>query len=146
MLGRFEQSITQDDLGDALDDTQYDFCLYDDSDTLTAKLLVSGGSQSCGKKRCWAKVKKIGWKYRDKRGFESGIQKISMLGGPAGRGRIRVQGKNHAKKGRSSLPISIAGALEGASHVTVQVLADEECFEATLNTVKRADGIQFKAK
>jgi hypothetical protein len=64
----------------------------------------------------------------------------------SGKGKVTVQAANEAKKDQVELPTGIAAALSGATSATVQVVtSDASCTGATLTTVKKADGTQFKA-
>lgn len=146
-LAKFEGPIVADDLGDPRsDDGQYDVCIYDGADALVGSLVVAGGARRCAKKPCWSQSKKVGARYKDKAGFESGVQSLSMSGGAAGKGKIRIAGKNNAKKGPAKLPAGIAPALEDENSARIQLLAPGDCFDASFDDVKRADGLQFQAK
>ena len=67
---------------------------------------------------------------------------MKLLGGDAGKGKVLVIGKNKT----ATMPTGVAVALQNATSATVQVLSnDAACFGANLTTVKKADGLIFKA-
>jgi len=76
-----------------------------------------------------------------------GVKKLVAASGPIGKGKLRLSAGNKASKGQTSLPTGAAVALEGTAAATVQVFTtDALCYGASLGTVKKADGTQFKAK
>jgi hypothetical protein len=149
-LKGFTVATTQADFGDPVTgDTQYDACIYDDSDELVAGLTVARSGDVCGSKQkdCWKAKKDTGWIYKDPDTSSDGVKSIAAAGGSAGKGALKLQAGNKEKKGQMSLPRGMSEALQGATSARLQVVAnDGECFEAVLGTVKRADGVQFKAK
>ena len=149
-LKGFTGATTQADFGDpVVGDTQYDACIYDESDELVAGLTVARSGDACGAKQrdCWKAKKDTGWIYKDPDAASDGIKSIAAASGSAGKGSLKLQAGNKEKKGQMSLPRGMSEALQGATSARLQVVtSDGECFEAVLGTVKQADGVQFKAK
>jgi hypothetical protein len=66
---------------------------------------------------------------------------------PGGQEQALAPGRQQGAKGPHHAAHGIAPRLTGETSVFVQVAAsDALCYEATLGTVKKADGAQFKAK
>jgi len=149
-LKGFTPATTQADFGDPVaGDTQYDACIYDESDELVAGLTVARPGDVCGAKRkdCWKAKKDTGWIYKDPDASSDGVRSVAAASGSAGKGSLKLQAGNKGKKGQFSLPRGMSEALQGASSARLQVVtSDGECFEAVLGSVKKADGLQFKAK
>jgi hypothetical protein len=75
------------------------------------------------------------------------VKKITEKAGAAGKGKLQLQAGNKAKKGQTAFPTGIDASLEDATRVKLQVVtSDGACLEAALGTVKKADGVQLKAK
>jgi cysteine-rich repeat protein len=150
VLAKFQSPVAQPDLGDPVNgDTRVDLCVYDATDGLAVVLTVDEGGQTCGPKDkpCWKALSTKGYAYGDPEASASGVKKISEKGGAAGKGKLQVQAANNEKKSQDDLPTGIAPALQGAGQATLQlVTSDGACFEAVLTTVKKADGVDFKAK
>lgn len=149
-LKGFDGPTQPGDLGDPVSGaTRYDLCLYDATQQLAGELSVDRAGQLCGPKQkpCWKAKGDKGYVYKDPEASASGVKKIAAISGPEGKGKLQVQAGNKVKKGQTGMPTGIAGALQGATGATLQVLAtDGLCFEATLGNVRSADGVQFKAK
>jgi hypothetical protein len=147
VLKKLASPVTQADLGDPVTgDTRYDVCVYDENDALVQQLQVDRAGDQCGAKACWKALSTKGYKYSDKDTSADGVLKIVAKGGSAGLGKLVVKGLNNVTKGQNSLPTGTAAALENATKATVQVVtSDAECFGVTLNGVKKADGLIFKA-
>ena len=150
ILKKLNSAITQGQFGDPVTgNTNHAICIYDDVDALSTELLVNRAGQQCGTpaKPCWGLVSTKGYKYSDKDASASGIQKMLMKGGDAGKGKVIVKGKNNSAKGQNSLPEGIALLLLDNTQATVQVLtSDAACFGVTTGSVKTADGVSFSAK
>lgn len=136
-------AVSQSEFGNpAAGTTKYNVCVYDSADQLRGQYTVDRAGDTCSGKPCWATVPGKGFKYNDKLTAADGIQKISVSGGDAGKGKVVVIGKSVA----SSMPTGVAAVLEGQSSATVQVItSDASCFGMTLPTVKKADGQLFQA-
>ena len=149
-LARFDPALTQADLGDPVGgSTIYRICIYDQNDTLAGQLTVDRAGQPCGQKQkpCWKALDGKGYSYKDSSSLSDGVKRIVAKGGKRGKGKIKVKGRNKAKKGYLSLPTNLAAALAGNAQATVQVVtSDAHCFGATLHRVKKADEMLFKAK
>jgi streptogramin lyase len=120
-------------------------CIYDDSDSLVASLLVPPG-ETCAGKPCWKEVSKEGWAYGDKGLRESGVAKVLYIGNAADKGKILGQAANNAAKGSQDLPTGLVAALTGNVSPTIQIVTTEGfCATATMNGVKKDDGTQYSA-
>ena len=143
-LKKPEQPLPDGALGDPLTTTTTSACLYDGAETLVGELSVDPGGV-CGTKAkpCWKAPGSGGFGYKDKEASSSGVLKFKAKE----KGTLQLTARNNEKKGQSAMPTGIAAALEGATSARMQVVtSDAECFDAMLGTVKKADGIQFKAK
>jgi len=107
-----------------------------------AELVVDRAGDACRGDPCWSVSSAGALKYKDRDAASSGVKKLVLK---AGSGKVKLKAANDAEKGRTSLPIGVAAALEDDAQVRVQVLADDGgCFEAVLPTVK-AEPDRFKA-
>jgi hypothetical protein len=142
-LSKLVPMVAQSQFGDPVSGTtSYAVCVYNASNLLVGSYKVSRGGDTCVGEPCWSAVKTTGFKYGDKDLTADGIDKIQFGGGDAGKGKIKLSGKNSA----STLPTGIAAMLNGATQATVQIVtSDSECFGMALPTVKTADGTVFKA-
>jgi hypothetical protein len=121
-------------------------CLYDDADALVGSFLVARGGATCVGKPCWKAKSTKGWTYVDKASASAGIAKIGFVGGIAGTGSASAQGKNNAAKGLTALPTGIVAGLSGHTQPTLQLITSQGlCVGATVNTVTKDDGLQYKA-
>jgi len=149
-LKGFGGATGQSDLGDPLTGTtRYDLCLYDGAGQLAAELSVDRAGQTCGPKQkpCFKDKSGKGWLYKDPASEASGTKKLALASGPIGKGKATWQAGNKAKKGQTSLPTGAATALAGATSATLQLItSDAACLEASLGSVKKAEGMIFKAK
>lgn len=149
-LRGFDTATARTDFGDpAAGNTRYAVCLYGATGQRVAELVVDRAGASCGPKQkpCWKAKKSTGWRYADPSGTASGVTGITAAAGAAGKGHLVVKGANKSKKGLTALPTRITAALQGATSVRVQVVTlGAGCFEATLASVKKADGSLVKAK
>ncbi|MDH3685376.1 MAG: hypothetical protein OEP95_04080 [Myxococcales bacterium] len=128
---------------------RYDLCLYDSNATLQAQLTVDRPGDLCGSKQkpCWKAKGDKGFAYKDPDAADSGVRKVTAGSGDSGKGKLLLQAGNKEKKGQRAMPVGIAAALENEASAAVQVLvSDGRCFEGSLDEVKKADGLQFKAK
>ena len=146
-------ALVQTDFGNPFDEqspsgargTAYSVCIFDDGDTLVGQLDVDRPGDTCGKRECWSD-RGFGWQYKDRDGASSGVSQLKLLGAPSGKSQIQVKAANNAKKGQLALPTGIAAGLTTATSVTLQVVSsDAQCFEATLDQVKKQDTGFFKA-
>ena len=133
--------VTPGDFGDPVAGvTTYAVCIYDSANQLVEEYAVARPGDTCGEKLCWSAVTGKGYKYNDKLLASDGIQKMSLLGGVALKGKVKINGKNKL----STMPTGVAAALQDDTTATVQLLtSDALCFGVTLNRVKKADGLTF---
>ncbi len=124
------------DFADPTNTTRYSLCLYAGA---TSSLLAETAVWPDAVK--WAPLGDKGYKYKDKSGAASGVQKIVLKGGVSGKSKAIAKGRG------SALP-EITPPL--ALPVTVQLTNRETgvCFEGTYDTldIKKNEVGQFKAK
>ena len=134
--------VSQSQFGDPVTgSTAYKVCIYA-ANQLKAEYTVARAGQTCGDAPCWSAVSGKGYKYSDKSTAADGILKMKLNGGDAGKGKVKVIGKNTT----GNLPTGIAALLQSQTSATVQVLtSDAACFGVALTQVKKADGTVFSA-
>ncbi len=142
-LTKLQPLVAQADFGNPVSgSTAYTICIYDSTSQLRGTYSISRAGQTCVDKPCWAAVSDTGYKYGDKSTAADGILKMKLSGGEAGKGKVKITGKNTD----SNLPLGVAALLQNQTSATVQVLTtDAECFGVGLTQVKKADGLVFKA-
>jgi hypothetical protein len=143
-LGKLQAAVTQGQFGDPVNgSTVYAVCVYDAADVLRGEYTVARAGAMCGDKPCWKTVSDKGYQYKDKDATADGITQVKLQGGDAGKGQIKVQGKNSS----GNLPTGVvAGLLNNPTGATVQVLSSSgPCFSLGLTDVKKADSTAFKA-
>lgn len=149
-LTKFESALMVGELGDPVaGTTRFDVCVYDATDALVGELTVDRAGEPCGVKQkpCWKDRGGKGFDYKDPDATASGVRKLSARSGDAGKGKVQVDAANKEKKDQLALPTGIAAALNGALQARVQVVNDAGgCLEAVFPTVRKADGVRFKAK
>ena len=135
--------VTQGQFGNPVAmSTSYAVCIYDATNQLKGEYRVARAGQTCGDAPCWSAVSDKGYKYSDKSTAADGILKMKLSGGDAGKGKVKVIGKNTT----AHLPTGIAALLQNQASATVQVLtSDASCFGVGLTQVKKADGTVFSA-
>jgi hypothetical protein len=122
-------------------------CIFNDAGTLIGEDIVDRAGQMCGTKPCWKPTGKQGLMYKDKTGNADGIVQITYVGGDATKGKAGAKGKNDAAHGMTHLPTGLAAALAGNTVPTIElVTSDGLCVGATMNTVSKDTGNQYKAK
>jgi cysteine-rich repeat protein len=125
--------------------TRYAICVYGPDLAVDVRLDRAGAT--CGTKPCWKATGLTGYAYADPAGAAEGVLAVRLKAGLTGKGAITATAANDAAHGETSLATGAAAALAGAASATAQIVAsDGECFAAELDTVKKADGAQFKAK
>lgn len=149
-LAKFDAPTTLADLGDPVaGNTTYALCLYDGADRLVAEVPVDRGGALCGssQKPCWKATGTKGFRYKDPEAAAGGAKKLTAKIGDLGKGKLKLQAANNAKKAQENLQTGVAASLAGATSARLQLdLTDGACFEASLTDVKKADGLRFKAK
>lgn len=147
--------LFQSDFGDptGAEVSAFALCVYDDANTLAGNLIVDRALEICGGKPCWRSLGGAppvgkGYLYKDTTGhIASGVSKLLLKGGPAGRSKLTVRASNTPSRPFSSLPTGIAAALVATTSVRMQVISDEgACFEATLTDISKQESDIFAAK
>jgi hypothetical protein len=122
-------------------------CVFNDAGMPVGELIVDRAGKTCGTKPCWKQTGKQGLAYKDKMASAAGVAKLAFVGGAAGKGKASAQGKNDAAKGLTSLPTGLSAKLTGNTSPTIElVTSDGLCVGATMNTVGKDDGLQYRAQ
>ncbi len=145
---KLADASTEGDLGDPVTGaTAISVCLYDDAGMLVQAYNVDRPGADCDGKPCWKAKEGKGWSYKDKTVSADGMSKLAFAAGDADKGKAAAAGKNNASKGQSALPTGIVAQLTGQSMPTVQLVAsDGACVTATMNEVKKDDGLAYQAQ
>jgi hypothetical protein len=150
-LAKLDGEVTAADFGDPVTgSSHYLTCLYDAAGVLVAELEIErAAGDTCGPKAkpCWKAAGEKGFRYKDPDAAASGVRGLKLKSGPAGKGAVQLKAGNNTKKAQSALPTGAATVLSGATSASIQLRASgAACFESQLGDVKKADGLQFKAK
>lgn len=147
-LAKLAGALAQGDFGDPVGGTtRFDVCLYDAAGAPVGSLGVHRAGERCGAGPCWKALSSKGYAYKDAVGAASGVRRLIAKGGAPGKGKLLLKAGNNAARGQTALPTGVAAALQGSPSATLQIRAsDGGCFEAALGTVRKADGVQWKAK
>ncbi|MEO8133951.1 MAG: hypothetical protein ABI831_08250 [Betaproteobacteria bacterium] len=142
-LTKLLPAVTQGQFGNPVTgNTAYKLCIYDAANQLKGNYTIRRAAETCGTAACWSAISDKGYKYRDKSTAADGILKMKLIGGAAGKGKIKVIGKNTS----GHLPTGIAALMQNQASATVQILTtDASCFGVGLTQVKKADGTVFSA-
>jgi hypothetical protein len=142
VLTKLQAAVTPSQFGDPVTgSTSYKVCIYASND-LKGQYTVARAGDICGNRSCWSALSGKGYKYSDKSTAADGILKMKLSGGDAGKGKIKIIGKNNA----STMPTGVAAVLQNETNATVRVLtSDASCFGVSLTQVKKADGTIFSA-
>jgi hypothetical protein len=140
-------ATTGADFGDPVaGTTPYAACLYDDAGTLVHTIQIERAGADCDGKPCWKAKGTKGWGYKDKDGTAAGISGISIKGGDAGKGQVRLGGKNIAARGLTNLATGVVDALTLNIAPRMQFLTGGgACVDATINGVVKDDGSLYFA-
>lgn len=146
--------ISQADFGDptGAEVSAFALCLYDDADALAGTLVVDRALKDCAGKPCWkstggAPPDGKGYVYKDKEASASGVSKIVLKRGAAGKSKLLVAAGNNPSKSHSALPTGIAAALASTTSVQMQLISDDgACFGTTLTEISKQESDLFKAK
>jgi hypothetical protein len=123
------------DFGDPTALTAYTLCAYDGIGLLLNAVVQPAGT--CADAPCWA-TSGDGFKYRD-RNLGTGVNRIRLKPGIAGKAKIVVKAKGANLGGLRSFPAS--------PPVTVQLrAANEKCWQATVAGPTSSDGKKFRGK
>lgn len=151
-------ALAQADFGNPINppcgNTRYALCIYDATGDLAGELDVSRAGHRCSgsSRMCWnanggTPPKGKGYGYRDADLSASGVAKMRLRSGEAGKSAILVKAKNDASAGSTFLPTGLTDALRGSTQATMQLItSDAECFSVRLEDVKRADLYGFRGK
>lgn len=126
--------------------TSYALCIYENNDTLVGTYVVDRAGETCDGDPCWKGLGKPpgtkGFKYKDKLRTSAGIQLVLLKANDADKSKVVVKGKG------ANLTDGVAAALQDATSVTMQLIGSDapSCVSATLDTIKDADGVKFKAE
>jgi hypothetical protein len=143
-LGKLQVAVTQGQFGSPVNGTTvYAVCVYDAANQLRGEYSLVHAGATCGDKPCWKAVSDKGYMYKDKDATADGIAQAKLGGGDAGKGSVKIQGKNSS----GNLPIGVvAGLLQNPSGATVQILSSNAaCFSIGLTEIKKADSTVFQA-
>ncbi len=151
--------LDQADFGDptVAGGTAYTVCLYRaDDGAFAGDLQLDRAGQDCGRKPCWQSVPPRSFRYKDRDHQADGIGALKFRGGPAGKSRISLVGRNNAKKGQLALPAGTDPAAPGLATgldrsfdgALIQIRRDDggACFEASIGNVIRSGPTNFKGK
>jgi hypothetical protein len=130
-------ATSKSDLGNPLADTGYALCVYDGDDHLISSATAPPGG-ICAGHPCW-KETDAGFRYVDAELTPTGLRKLELKSGVAGKSKIGVLGKGDllAMPGLPILDLP----------VTVQLVHDGGgCWGATFGTTQRNQADLFKAK
>jgi cysteine-rich repeat protein len=141
-------ATAQGDFGDPIaGSTRVALCLYDDGDDFVRGFVVDRAAQACGARPCWKRKGIKGYGFVDKSGASSGIVKLGFISGAPSKGKLDAAGRNDAAKGQANLPTGIVAALAGNTAMTMQaVTSDGLCVSATMTSVTKDDGVEYKAR
>ena len=142
-LTKLQSTVAQNQFGNPVSgSTSYAICIYDSANQLRGTYTILRAGDICGAGPCWSPISDKGYKYLDQTTTADGILKMKLVGGAAGKGKIKVIGKNTG----GYLPTGVAALLQNQTSATVQVLSsDAACFGVGLSQVKKADGAIFSA-
>ena len=142
-LGKLQVALTQGQFGDPVNGTTaYAVCVYDAANQLKGEYSLARPGATCGDKPCWKAVSDKGYAYKDKDATADGIVQAKLSGGDAGKGTVKIQGKNSS----GNLPTGVAALLQNQTGATVQILSSNlACFSIGLTEIKKADGSVFQA-
>lgn len=145
---KIADATVQGDFGDPVDGgTGVRACVYDDGDALVASFEVARAGQLCNGKACWKAKGSKGFGYKDKLASADGVTKIGFGSGDATKGKADLGAANNAAKGLADLATGVVAVLSGNSAPTAQLLTtDGFCVTATLDNVKKDDGVIFSAQ
>lgn len=128
-------AVATSQLGDPLASNAYTLCLYDRAGLATQATAPAGGL--CRGKPCW-KSTATGWTYVNPSRTPSGLVKLTLKSGAAGKANLAVKGDG-ASLSVPTLPL--------AAPATVQVRSvDGACFGATFGHPKKNDATRFSSK
>jgi hypothetical protein len=129
------ESTPASEFGDPTATTEHALCVYDEvggTPTLVSETLIPAGGN-------WIPLRQGGYRYNDRSRASDGIRLLLLRPGTDGRARIVVRGKGE----NVQLP---AMPLQQQSHVIVQLVNENACWEADYSTYVRRDVDRFDAR
>ena len=124
--------------GDPTLNDGYDLCIYDNGSLVASQMAPSGGL--CSNKPCWSSKTKS-FDYKDKQLDPSGIEKISLKEGLAGKASIQVKGRG------ANLGLPPLAPLTGPLDVQLRRRDGGICFGTTFSPpFAKDDGVTLKDK
>jgi CSLREA domain-containing protein len=124
--------ITQAQLGDPTTEGTYNLCVYYGS-TLVSEISLNDPAK-------WSALGTKGYKYKDKTGANSGITKVLLKGGAAGKTKVLFLGKG------DNLPDLLPlGPVPPEVTVATRNSGSATCFSAVYPTAKKNEPDLFKA-
>jgi len=131
-------ATTKAEFGDPLATDGYDLCLYDGGALVASQIAPAG--ELCAGGPCW-KSKTHGFEYKDKDRTPSGIEKLSLKEGVAGKASIQVKGRG------PGLGMPALAPLTGPLDVQLRRRDGGICFGARFSTpFTKDDGKTLKDK
>jgi hypothetical protein len=148
-LSKFDSEVTRPMLGDPIfGNSRWDVCFYNQNESLVSWLIVDRAFDTCGPREdtCWDTIGDSGYRYKDVEARSSGVRSIVAKGGKQGRGSIKIQASNNARKNQRRMPTGIDNSLEGDQSATVQIMVDDgSCYSAFVGA-RKAEQDAFKGK
>ncbi len=131
-------ATSKSEYGDPLTTDGYDLCIYDDGALVASQTAPAGGL--CSNKACWVSKTKS-FDYKDKQFTPSGLEKMSLKEGVAGKAQIQVKGRG------DNLGLPALGPLTGPIDVQLRRRDGGICFGSTFSTpFTKDDGVTLKDK
>jgi hypothetical protein len=128
-------ATTVADFGNPLATTSYALCIYGGSQLLMTATAPAG--DTCAGRPCWT-ARSRGFRYGDKLLTPTGVARVDLQAGIAGRAKVGVKGKG-TLLAVPSLPIQNLP-------VTAQLVnSNGTCWTSTFGSPARNDATQFKA-
>jgi hypothetical protein len=128
-------AVTEGDLGDPAQGTDYELCLYDQTPAHALVLSVPAG-RTCGTKPCW-QATGTGFKYSNNAGSPAGVVSAKLRAGATPKGSLAVK----AKGGNLQLP-----GMPLTPPVTVQLRNGAgSCWQGAFSTPVKNDAMHFSA-
>lgn len=112
------------------------------------KFVVDRAAQTCVNEACWklSLLRRTGkYRYKDEDNSSDGISQIEYKWGKPRRGSAKAKGSNDTAKGHVGLPTGVVPLLSGNTAPTIQMITNDGfCVGATMNAVKKDDGLRYK--